>query len=376
MTTALVIDLNIFSTLLLAMLLFIMVPRRDQSHLPGKVFILLVVVTMALLVLEALSWMVNGKEGWYYTQLNYIINFIFLLINPLPSILWINYLDLRINNSMERLKKRGFYLLPLALNLVQMLYSLKSGFVFSIQPGNLYARGPGIYVVMALIFVTLSVGFLLVRESREAVERNLLISLFSFSVLPVVGSIIQVMFYGTVVVWNATALGLVIVFFYLEVQHLNNDYLTGLLNRRQIDSCIQKVIRRKNSDDAFSLVMIDMDDFKAINDTWGHDEGDNALVIFSSILNSVVKARDRVGRFAGDEFLVILDVDDPVYIESIIQRIENAVSEFNARDVKPYRLAFSSGYMVYDQERHSSYRELLRDVDEKMYQEKRRKKRE
>lgn len=85
------------------------------------------------------------------------------------------------------------------------------------------------------------------------------------------------------------------------------DYLTGIYNRRHIFSEIQRCISSADRyDETFSLLMIDLDDFKCINDTLGHQVGDRVLQEVASYLEEEVRETDIVGRYGGEEFLIIL----------------------------------------------------------------------
>ena len=85
------------------------------------------------------------------------------------------------------------------------------------------------------------------------------------------------------------------------------DYLTGLYNRRKIHEIIEtEIIRSKRYNSAFSVILIDIDDFKIVNDTFGHNTGDKVLVQFSGTLKHTIRESDIASRWGGEEFLVIM----------------------------------------------------------------------
>ena len=92
----------------------------------------------------------------------------------------------------------------------------------------------------------------------------------------------------------------------LELQVITDD-LTGLFNRRYLNEKLNEItnVCRKTKDH-FALVMLDMDHFKEVNDNYGHDEGDKALIWISEILRNSIRSEDIIIRFAGDEFFLIL----------------------------------------------------------------------
>ncbi len=84
------------------------------------------------------------------------------------------------------------------------------------------------------------------------------------------------------------------------------DYLTRLYNRRKVHEIIEtELVRSRRYDSAFAILLLDIDDFKKINDTFGHNAGDKVLVKFSSIIEQTVRESDIAGRWGGEEFLII-----------------------------------------------------------------------
>lgn len=361
------IDINLYAVLILIVVLISLHIKKNEKVLSTQYFIMLAYSVIALLLLECLTWAVNGKPGRFNYYLNYWANFVFLLLNPLPPVLWLCYLDMTVYNSPQRLKKRFYYLLPLFLNVLLMIYSLFTEFVFTIDGANLYRRGDGIAFLSALNFCLFFVGFLIVFRQKESLERRAMFSLFSFSVLPVIAAVLQLLFYGSLIIWSSIALCVLISFIFVEIQHLNKDDLTGLYNRKQIDSRIQARVNSRSRQSPFALILIDLDDFKTINDTYGHLEGDRVLVIFSNILLQSFKREDLISRYGGDEFLIVVRSDVEEQIQSMLERLRERLEEFNQKEVKPFNLAFSAGYEIYRSDTHRDMTQLLHAVDRKMY---------
>lgn len=106
------------------------------------------------------------------------------------------------------------------------------------------------------------------------------------------------------------------------------DILTGLPNRRMLNKRLEEEIERSNGKDHFIGVMfLDVDHFKSINDTMGHDAGDELLIMLAKRLSSMVMKKDMVARFGGDEFLVM--ISQIADLEHVQEKVEEIMSVFN-----------------------------------------------
>lgn len=148
------------------------------------------------------------------------------------------------------------------------------------------------------------------------------------------------------------------------------DELTNSLNRRgftefaqhSLSLCIRERL-------AASLIFIDLNNFKAINDTYGHAEGDSALVLFSQLLQRTFRDSDIIARLGGDEFVVLL-TNNKQMSEDSIKRLRNAINHFNSSGSKGYELSFAYGIVEFDVSKHKTLADLLHNGDKLMYQQK------
>jgi diguanylate cyclase (GGDEF)-like protein len=104
-----------------------------------------------------------------------------------------------------------------------------------------------------------------------------------------------------------------------------HDVVTGLLNRNAIETVLDRELQRsRRTGQAVSVAMIDVDDFKRINDTWGHSAGDEALRCLGEALLRRFRGSDSVGRVGGDEFLVVLPDTDEPRAQMLVRRIKRS----------------------------------------------------
>ena len=154
------------------------------------------------------------------------------------------------------------------------------------------------------------------------------------------------------------------------------DELTGLYNRRGFFELAEKqlaVIMRKNM--KALLVFMDLDNLKVINDTLGHGEGDDALIDTTGILRATFRQSDIIARIGGDEFVVFSGEETEDTIGAMISRFQGKIGDHNKKNVRPYELSISIGYVFCSKYEKCSIGRLLEIADKRMYEHKLRKNR-
>ena len=146
----------------------------------------------------------------------------------------------------------------------------------------------------------------------------------------------------------------------------NHDPLTGLLNR----ASMQQIFRQKNLFDGndFAIVMCDIDNFKKINDTYGHGAGDEVLKSLSKIFKNAFRNEDRVARFGGEEFLaVIFDVKKAKAV-SILERIRETLNQ-NVVEFENNRIiaTMTFGVVAHSGNTEVNIERMIKQADELLY---------
>ncbi len=145
------------------------------------------------------------------------------------------------------------------------------------------------------------------------------------------------------------------------------DFLTKLYNKRALEEFMNiKEAEFERHGHNFSLIMFDLDHFKSVNDTYGHDAGDAVLIAFAKILKSLVRSDDIVGRFGGEEFIAILSETDThggaIFAEKVRSHVEKARFMY-----KGERIDVTVSCGVCERTRHTSMQALLKSADEYLY---------
>jgi diguanylate cyclase (GGDEF)-like protein len=143
------------------------------------------------------------------------------------------------------------------------------------------------------------------------------------------------------------------------------DFLTGALNRRAFyDSAAAEMLRARRFHRPLSIIYFDLDNFKSVNDQFGHPEGDDLLQIVVSTLNRNTRAVDTTARLGGDEFVVLLPETDQEALRVVADRLQQAL--LLEMDKHRWPVTFSIGAVTFDQS-PSSVEEMIRLADQAMY---------
>lgn len=151
------------------------------------------------------------------------------------------------------------------------------------------------------------------------------------------------------------------------IQHLSQiNPLTNVLNRRSISDCLEKLERKQTS--SYALVLIDLDHFKRINDHYGHDKGDETLIQVSDTLSQIIRHSDVVGRFGGEEFILILNNSSLAKAQIIAEHCRQAIQRLQlTSDVgESIRVTVSFGMALSNAQLRPQ--QLLSQADKALYE--------
>ena len=154
-----------------------------------------------------------------------------------------------------------------------------------------------------------------------------------------------------------------------EIRMSTVDTLTNIYNKRFINEFLVKEIERsKRLNNRFSIVICDMDNFKAINDTMGHLSGDMVLKSFSELIVTIIRNQDVVGRYGGDEFMIILPEADRATAANIINRLRCSIESLEVPVLKDKKVKTTASFGIATfPEDGTSSDDLLIASDERLY---------
>lgn len=148
----------------------------------------------------------------------------------------------------------------------------------------------------------------------------------------------------------------------------NSDYLTSLANRRYFEEILNKSLGRRSSDTGdLCIMLLDIDNFKAINDTYGHGGGDEALIEIARLMVTTLRTADLVARYAGDEFVVMMYCDKEIALKRA-EQIRAAVEELTILcEQQQIKTTVSIGVYCHQDNSELDISKIMLQVDEAMY---------
>ncbi|MCR4902120.1 MAG: GGDEF domain-containing protein [Butyrivibrio sp.] len=234
--------------------------------------------------------------------------------------------------------------------------------VFLIDENNNYQRLSlyMVYNIIGMLGIVMAIGVYVISRFKGGRFKHF--PIFQFVIPIFIGIVVQNYFYGISLIWPAAAVGLTLMIISMQNMNILFDTLTGIYNRHYLET-----VRLEGQ--PFCLMMLDLNNFKSINDEQGHSEGDVALISAADIIKSAIGDLGTVVRYAGDEFVVLLNSIDSEVCENTASDIKKAFNVYNNKSHKPYKLSVSIGWGIFDLSKNSMD-EVMKTVDERMYEDK------
>ncbi len=316
---------------------------------------------------------INGEKALLLRELNISLTTIYFILNPMPYMLWSLYIDFYIHKSIRRVRKLvKIIAISSIISIILCIFSLFNKGVFYIDENNFYRRGHLFLLNAVFYYLYYIIVYGQLIYERKNIRKGDLLSILSFGILPAIAGVIQTLNTNKAHIWLAISFSCLIIYLNIQNSEINQDYLTGLYNRRQLDMYLRNSIKNYNGKESLLLIMIDIDFFKEINDFYGHMEGDSALKYTADILVDSFRSEDFISRYGGDEFVIIVKYCKGNCSESIVNRLKANFQEFNKLGLKPYEMNISIGWGIYDLDLNMTADEFIMHVDQLMYKDKNR----
>ncbi len=297
---------------------------------------------------------------------SYVFNGLHMLCAVATGLTWLLFSDtVQGDYRVLRPKHRIILLTPAILTALLVATTGWTRFIFYLTEEGAFVRGPGYYIQVAVAYSYAAAAAVtsLVRARRaqtmEARKRSLTVA--SFVIPPIICGVLA-LFTDVTVLFIGSVVSMLSVFISLQELQIRTDPLTGLNNRALLDQKITAAIQSLSDGYDLYLLVLDVNDFKHINDEFGHLEGDRALTLVAeAIKRCPMSSSDFVCRYGGDEFVLLHRArrDD---CSLLVASIHDTLSSWEL----PYSLDVSVGVCRYTPDM-GGWQGLLAAADKEMY---------
>ena len=362
-----ILIVNGIGVLLMLLLRATWIGGVKQRQIGDRLYDAMIKITLAGCILEAVTFLIDGVQFPGCRAVSYVTNGLLFMGTITVGFLWCMYVDFQLNNSPRRLRTTAwFLLLPVVIVYALSLSSmLGSGMMFSISQDNVYHRGPFATSSYVLLFFYYAYSLYLTTRKRRCGLQIQFFPVLYFIIPCVLGTVIQGIWYGITAGWTSVAISMVLVHMQLQSMNAYMDSLSGLYNRRYLDYELSH--RRKQTSRYIYGIYIDVNDFKGINDRYGHSAGDEAIRAIGRILSDSIPNCGAAIRCAGDEFMVLLPTGKEDYTRQVMALIQQNADRCSGEH--PFPISLAMGCSRFDTV-EGSVEEFLSQMDQQMYRSK------
>ena len=354
---------------LMLMILFSRRKRLKILPLDGKIFYWMCRLCLILCLLETVGFALDGKNFTGVRPILFGVNTMILGLDSLLAYLWVCYVDFKLFGSRQRIRKIYLWAaIPAGILCLMAVMNLFEDVFFALREDNTYQRMPLLLVAYLVTYGYMTYGAVMACYYRKRLDKYIFMPVVAFLIPIYLGSVIQLFTYGISLIWPCTALGLTLL--YLNLQHEESflDPLTELYNRNYLVHYMEHVSRMSKKGIKITGIMLDVNNFKQINDTYGHMAGDAVLRAVGKIL---IRATDRntiVVRYGGDEFVILAENLQQEQGQRIRNNIQKELAAYNGSGEALVPISLSAGTAEF--ETLDVYR-FFQEMDRSMYEEKR-----
>lgn len=338
--------------------------KLQKKNNEDKALLGVIILVFIACIADAITFTVDRQAGSVYRILAYVSDNILFLANTAIGPFWVILISLHINGFVSRFQ-RIFMSTICGFILLLMIVNFFDPIVFAIDENNVYTRGPLFMVKNLLEVVLMADGVIIYLISNRRSGGIKFYPVLQF-VWPIFICVcLQMFYFGISTIWVGIAVGFTNLMLALQNENIFIDKLTGLYNRYYLDKISVEMKNRRT----LTMMMLDMNGFKAINDNFGHSQGDEALISMAKILEDSVGSRGIATRYAGDEFVIILNEDNEAAADACRKKILQKVEAFNQQGKKKYKLSVSIGVGIFEHGT-TSVDKILEIIDKRMYEDK------
>ena len=367
-----IIETNAFCAVIMGIILYSLFKNYDRQT-KQRYYIKAVIAGLISFICE-INWALIESGVLNEPRiLNFLTNGCYDIVTVFTGYFWFCFVEVSLDCPNIRKKTfRWFAKIPVFIIIAMVIGSYFKGWLFYIDKNNYYNRGSLVivHVIMCHLYTLATTIHALVKsfQSKVYIKTAEYRILAMFLLFPLVLGILQILEPNI----PSISIGITLAFLYeyVDLQNLliSVDTLSGLNNRNQLLRYLGSRMKSESEKDKLYVFMLDVNKFKKINDTFGHVEGDMALIRCANALKVANKDTNNfIGRYGGDEFIIIAELDNEEEAKEICKRVNFALADICGKDNVSYDLSFSIGYMPYDT-RMLSIQSFIAAADKKLYE--------
>ncbi|MBO6242812.1 MAG: GGDEF domain-containing protein [Butyrivibrio sp.] len=338
----------------------------------------IVFVTMLYFLAEIFWALVDGNVINSTKPLLYLSNIFTYLLVSLDAYLWFILSEtLQKGKIVEKDIAKLLISIPVWISGILCISAYRTGLVFYVDENNVLVGGK-LYVILIIVpfgyLIASSVkAFYRALDKDRYADRGMYFMIGVFPAMPIILGIMQALYWRVPFV----CYGMVAAVFYVYVTQMEGlislDPLTQINNKNQMYRYLAKKMREEDPGMSLFILLIDIDHFRTVNETYGHLEGDNALVrVADAIKDACQGPRSRffVSRYGGDEFIVVAEMSYRAEATWLADQIKNNIKRITQNYGTNYDLSVSVGIAQYDYNSPISLQAFIARADSDLYKQK------
>ena len=365
---------DLYSIIIIGILLRAIKQTKNEYILQKK-YLMTIMFNVSILILCDIVMRIPYIDNDFYLAHLFADSWSFC-INPVICLITMYYVDTWMGHR-ETGSFKKWALIPKMLVIVNFIVYIMS-ILFNQQWFYQYVfngkrwiciEQPGLIFNTVVIVAIYCNTFLYVIIKRKNMAKHYRFSLILFQIIPMVSCAMQAFTRSFTTSYPGIIISFLFITYYSALRDAEEDGLTKVCTRKRIDVVYEDHINRVlHGGRSFAAIMVDVDNFKIINDTYGHEVGDHVLVNIASYLANAFSYRTIIGRFGGDEFFIILDVDNEEVLEKEIVKMQKRFGKVNSFRNIGFKVTISIGYGIYN--KLFTKTEFKTMIDGRMYDEK------
>lgn len=343
-------EINALCIFILGIILYKIKTGIDKRRVQD-VFTAAIINTLCFFIMDFIWGLVSLRIWDVSRMVCYIINCLYFLFSGSVAVHWYLYIETELESEFIKDKKwLGILCIPVAILSILAVMTFKTDWIFSVNIHKVYARGKYHFIqeLICYTYIICACIHAVIRalKSNNEIQRSQYFKLISFTLLPLGFGMVQKFSKGIPTLCAGLTIGILQAYIHSMNQLISIDTLTQLNNRNQLISYLTSLMKTKN--EKIYLLIIDVDEFKQINDNYGHIVGDQALAHVALVLKKVsMKQQYFVARYGGDEFILLCEAENEAEIDQLCMKIQDLLMQMNEEKHISYKLTVSMGYAQY-----------------------------